>query len=73
MLDPLGDYGGMTETHRLQSGSPAIDKGASFGENTDQRGFVRPFDKAGLSRSAGRRRQRRIGATNCSSPSPSPD
>ena len=47
MLDPLDDYGGMTETHRLQSGSPAIDKGASFGENVDQRGFVRPFDKAG--------------------------
>lgn len=45
MLDPLGDYGGMTETHRLQPGSPAIDKGASFGENTDQRGFTRPFDK----------------------------
>ena len=47
MLDPLGDYGGMTETHRLQSGSPAIDKGLSFGENADQRGFLRPYDKAG--------------------------
>lgn len=46
LLDPLGDYGGMTQTHRLQAGSPAIDKGASFGENVDQRGFVRPFDKA---------------------------
>jgi len=48
MLDPLGDYGGMTETHRLQSGSPAIDKGLSFGENADQRGFLRPYDKTGV-------------------------
>jgi len=48
MLDPLGDYGGMTQTHRLQSGSPAIDKGISFGENADQRGFVRPYDKTGV-------------------------
>ena len=46
MLDPLSDYGGMTATHRLQSNSPAIDKGKSFGWTTDQRGFTRPFDKA---------------------------
>ena len=45
LLDPLGDYGGMTATHRLQDSSPAIDKRYSFGLTTDQRGFTRPFDK----------------------------
>jgi CSLREA domain-containing protein len=44
MLDPLGNYGGTTPTHRLQPGSPAIDGGSAFGLLTDQRGFARTFD-----------------------------
>ncbi|MBA2334269.1 MAG: hypothetical protein H0V90_04965 [Blastocatellia bacterium] len=44
MLFALGDYGGPTPTHRLQTGSPAIDKGNFFGLTTDQRGFTRPVD-----------------------------
>ena len=44
MLDPLGlrDNGGPTKTIALQEGSPAIDKGNSFGFTTDQRGVSRP-------------------------------
>ncbi len=38
-LDPLGDYGGATLTHRLQSGSPAIDAG-SASVYTDQGGLA---------------------------------
>ena len=48
LLDPLGDYGGSTQTHRLQVNSTAIDKGYSFGLTTDQRGFTRPFDKSSV-------------------------
>ena len=36
--------GGTTPTHALLAGSPAIEKGFSFGFTTDQRGFLRPFD-----------------------------
>src|SRR5258706_3617798 len=44
-LDPmLKDNGGPTFTHALQSGSPAIENGKSFGANVDQRGFARPVD-----------------------------
>jgi hypothetical protein len=46
LLDPLDDYSGPTETHRLQAGSPAIDAGDSFGYTTDQRGVTRPLDRA---------------------------
>src|SRR5207249_4473975 len=44
LLDPLGNYGGPTPTHRLQSDSPAINTGddavlgAPFNLTTDQRG-----------------------------------
>ncbi len=38
LLGPLADYGGCTPTHRLLSGSPALDKGRSSGLSTDQRG-----------------------------------
>src|SRR5215208_3659189 len=41
-LGPLADNGGPTLTHALLEGSPAIDKGNSFGESTDQRGVTRP-------------------------------
>ena len=53
LLDALGDYGGMTETHRLQTNSPAIDKAYSFGSTTDQRNFRRPFDKANYPNATG--------------------
>ena len=41
-LGPLADNGGPTKTHALLAGSPAIDKGNSFGATTDQRGVSRP-------------------------------
>ena len=41
-LGPLADNGGPTKTHALLAGSPAIDKGNSFGATTDQRGVARP-------------------------------
>ena len=49
-LDPLGSYGGPTQTHRLQADSPAMDAipqgtngcGTTFTE--DQRGVARPRD-----------------------------
>jgi hypothetical protein len=41
-LDTLKDNGGPTETHALLSDSTAIERGNSFGSNTDQRGFARP-------------------------------
>jgi CSLREA domain-containing protein len=53
LLDPLDDYGGMTDTHRLQANSPAIDKGYSFGLTEDQRDFGRPFDKASYPNATG--------------------
>jgi len=46
-LDPLGNYGGPTQTHQLQVSpvvSPAIDAGNSFGLPTDQRGQMRTID-----------------------------
>ena len=47
-LDPAGlqDNGGPTQTIKLLPGSPAIDKGKSFGAGTDQRGQTRPNDQA---------------------------
>ncbi len=44
-LDPtLKLNGGTTLNHALLPGSPAIDKGNSFGSTTDQRGLTRPVD-----------------------------
>ena len=44
-LDPLADYGGLTFTHRLHSGSPAIDAADNATcLATDQRGVLRPKD-----------------------------
>ncbi|HKE49186.1 MAG TPA: choice-of-anchor Q domain-containing protein [Rhodanobacteraceae bacterium] len=37
-LAPLADNGGLTRTHRLFAGSPAIDHGTPDGFDTDQRG-----------------------------------
>lgn len=44
LLAPLAENGGATKTHALLSGSPAIDKGNSFGLATDQRGLFRPVE-----------------------------
>jgi CSLREA domain-containing protein len=43
-LGVLAENGGLTMTHALLAGSPAIDKGNSAGQSTDQRGEPRPFD-----------------------------
>jgi hypothetical protein len=43
-LGPLADNGGPTATHALLTNSPAIDRGKSFGQTTDQRGRPRPVD-----------------------------
>src|SRR5207253_3255940 len=45
--------GGTTPTHALLAGSPAIDKGKSFGLTTDQRGFIRPVDIPSIPAAAG--------------------
>jgi hypothetical protein len=55
MLGPLQDNGGLTFTHALLTGSPAIDKGKNFSAaTTDQRGpgFARTVD-LGLPRPTG--------------------
>jgi len=49
-LDDLADNGGFTQTHALQTGSPAIDAGnpdPTTCPETDQRGMVRPLDGDG--------------------------
>ena len=52
-LGSLADNGGLTFTHALLAGSPAIDKGNSFGTTTDQRGFTRPFDFGSIANASG--------------------
>ena len=42
LLGPLADNGGLTQTHALLAGSPAIDTGSDTGLETDQRGVARP-------------------------------
>ncbi|MGH2684507.1 MAG: choice-of-anchor Q domain-containing protein, partial [Actinomycetota bacterium] len=44
MLGPLADNGGLTMTHALLPGSPAIDAGGSDAAPTDQRGLPRNPD-----------------------------
>ncbi len=46
LLGPLQNNGGLTFTHALLVGSPAIDQGESSGATTDQRGFSRPLETA---------------------------
>jgi hypothetical protein len=53
LLGPLTDNGGLTPTMALLAGSPAIDKGKSFGLGTDQRGRLRPYDFAGIANASG--------------------
>ena len=52
-LAPLRDNGGPTWTHALLPGSPALDKGKSFGTTTDQRGSLRPYDMPGVGNAPG--------------------
>ncbi|MCX6580631.1 MAG: Ig-like domain-containing protein [Candidatus Aminicenantes bacterium] len=48
LLGPLAKNGGPTQTYALLPGSPAIDAGNSSGISTDQRGYTRPVDIAGI-------------------------
>ena len=50
LLGALADNGGSTQTHALQTGSPAIDAGTNTGcPSADQRGVTRPLDGDGNS------------------------
>jgi len=53
MLGPLANNGGPTFTCALLTGSPAIDKGNSFGLATDQRGLPRSVDAPCIPNAAG--------------------
>ena len=44
LIGPLQMNGGLTPTHAVFHGSPAIDQGNSFGLHTDQRGQPRPHN-----------------------------
>jgi hypothetical protein len=52
-LGGLANNGGPTETQAPSGASPVIDKGASLGLNSDQRGVVRPIDFPGIPNAAG--------------------
>lgn len=51
-LGALRNNGGLTFTHALLVGSPAIDKGNSFGLTIDQRGASRPLDNPSIPNAA---------------------
>ncbi|HEX8248464.1 MAG TPA: FG-GAP-like repeat-containing protein [Pyrinomonadaceae bacterium] len=53
LLAALAMNGGTTPTHALLAGSTAIDKGKSFDQTTDQRGFIRPFDNPNIPPASG--------------------
>lgn len=52
-LAGLAYNGGPTQTMTLLNGSPAIDKGKSFGLANDQRGYLRSFDNTAIQPAAG--------------------
>lgn len=52
-LGPLANNGGVTFTHALLPGSPAIDKGASGSLTDDQRQQTRPVDDLAISNASG--------------------
>ena len=52
-LGPLQNNGGPTPSRALLPGSNARDKGHSSGSTTDQRGFIRPCDAAGIPNATG--------------------
>lgn len=71
-IDPLlKDNGGPTPTHELLSGSPAIDRGNSFGSAIDQRGLPRPSDFASIGNAEGGDGSD-IGAFELQAPAPTP-
>lgn len=49
----LADNGGPTKIIKLLAGSPAIDRGNSFGVTTDQRGQARPYDNPAIANASG--------------------
>ncbi len=51
-LGALQNNGGLTFTHALLAGSPAIDRGNSFDLTTDQRGAPRPYDNPSIPNAA---------------------
>jgi hypothetical protein len=53
MLADLANNGGPTQTRALLTGSPAIDKGKSFGSFADQRGLPRPVDDPAIPNASG--------------------
>jgi hypothetical protein len=58
LLGPLQNNGGLTFTHALMAGSPAIDKGKrdavpALAADTDQRGAPRPFDDPNITNAIG--------------------
>ncbi|HEX4946309.1 MAG TPA: choice-of-anchor Q domain-containing protein, partial [Blastocatellia bacterium] len=53
LLGALANNGGSTPTLALLAGSPALDKGNSFGLTTDQRGFARTLDSLAIANAAG--------------------
>ncbi len=52
-LGSLQNNGGLTFTHALLTGSPAIDKGSSGTLTTDQRQQIRPFDNQFIANASG--------------------
>ena len=52
-LGPLQDNGGLTFTHALLTGSPAIDQGSAGTLTTDQRQGTRPVDDPSVPNAAG--------------------
>jgi len=48
LLAALANNFGPTQTHALNTGSPALDKGNSFSVTNDQRGLPRPSDDSGI-------------------------
>jgi CSLREA domain-containing protein len=71
LLGPLENYGGLTLTHVLLPGSPAIDAGNSS-LTTDQRGQARPIDDPGVANAAGGNASD-IGAFETPGPPPTPN
>jgi len=53
LLGPLQDNGGATKTHALRAGSPAVDRGKTSSNSTDQRGFTRPVDDPTIANATG--------------------
>ena len=53
LIGALANNGGPTQTHALQTGSPAFDTGKNFGLATDQRGLPRTADASQVANASG--------------------